>query len=97
MQGLTGSLSQDLLDYLTLSDDFLKKPPPKSTGRERYGAQYKEKLCEKARELDLQLADVIRTATGMVCGVSHAGVCVQVCQLGVVSVCGAIGVLWKCR
>lgn len=66
LQGLTGSLSQDLLDYLILSDDFLKKSPPKSTGRERYGVQYKEKLCGKARELDLQLADVVRTATGMV-------------------------------
>lgn len=43
----------------------MTKLPPKSTGRERYGAQFKEKLCEKAKELDLQLTDVVRTATGM--------------------------------
>lgn len=69
-----GSLSQDLLDYLVLSDDFLKKSPPKSTGRERYGLRYVEKLCEKAKELELQLADVVRTATGIV----RAGIVIQV-------------------
>ena len=61
---MAGSLSQDLLDFLILNDDFLKKSPPKSTGRERYGLHYVEKLCEKAKELDLHQADVVRTATG---------------------------------
>ena len=40
-----GSLAADLLDRL-LDDDFLLRPPPKSTGRERYGLAEAERLAE---------------------------------------------------
>jgi anhydro-N-acetylmuramic acid kinase len=45
-----GQVVGDLLDRL-LDDDFLTRPPPKSTGRERYGAEQAEALvCESRKE-----------------------------------------------
>jgi anhydro-N-acetylmuramic acid kinase len=40
-----GSVDGNLLERL-LDDDFLRRPPPKSTGRERYGLAEAERLAE---------------------------------------------------
>ena len=45
-----GQVLPDLLDHL-LDDDYLRRPPPKSTGRERYGRAFVERLlAERARD-----------------------------------------------
>jgi len=41
-----GSVAGDLLERL-LDDEFLRRPPPKSTGRERYGLAEAERLAEE--------------------------------------------------
>jgi anhydro-N-acetylmuramic acid kinase len=43
-----GRIDRDLLSRL-LDDDFLRRPPPKSTGRERYGTAEAEALVEEWR------------------------------------------------
>ena len=46
-----------------LEDPYLKKAPPKSTGREDYGEKYVDALMEKARDFGLSGADLMATAT----------------------------------
>lgn len=46
-----------------LKDSYLKKAPPKSTGRERYGLEYAQKWLKKARDRQLPKKDIIATAT----------------------------------
>jgi anhydro-N-acetylmuramic acid kinase len=56
-----GSVDADLLRRL-LDDDFLRRPPPKSTGRERYGLAEAETLVADwgdARNLDDLLATLV--------------------------------------
>ena len=55
---VSGALLQEML-----TDPYLKKAPPKSTGREDYGEKYVDALMEKARALDLNGADLMATAT----------------------------------
>ena len=47
-RALRGGVDAELLETL-LDDDFLRRPPPKSTGRERYGLAEAEALCERWR------------------------------------------------
>ncbi len=58
----TGSVNNELLKYM-LDDEYLKMPLPKTTGREYYGEQYVNDLCEKAQNLGINLIDVLATAT----------------------------------
>ena len=51
-----------LLDDL-LRDPYLKLPPPKSTGREYYGAAYVKKLLALGKKLHAKPNDLIRAAT----------------------------------
>jgi len=51
-------LLQELLD-----DPFLRQPPPKSTGREYFGAKYVERLRERGRHYGARPQDLVRTAT----------------------------------
>ena len=44
-------------------DPFLKKAPPKTTGREDYGAEYIARLTRKAEELRLSPEDLLATTT----------------------------------
>ena len=58
----SGKWSRELLDWM-LSDPWLQMKPPKSTGREVYGAAYTDTLTEKARELGVGDTDLLATAT----------------------------------
>lgn len=57
-----GKLNKDLLDEL-LADDYLKKPLPKSTGREKYNRIYINKIIDFSKERNISMEDVIFTAT----------------------------------
>jgi anhydro-N-acetylmuramic acid kinase len=60
-----GRVSQALLDAL-LDDPFFAQPPPRSTGRERYGANYAAALHERARIMMVDEDDVMATAVELV-------------------------------
>jgi len=55
-----GSPDRDLLARL-LDDDFLRRPPPKSTGRERYGLAEAEGLAAEWLDRDRDLDDLLAT------------------------------------
>ncbi|SDS72662.1 anhydro-N-acetylmuramic acid kinase [Paenibacillaceae bacterium GAS479] len=48
-----------------LQHPYFLQPPPKSTGRELFGAAYAESLLKRAEELGLSDADTIATATAL--------------------------------
>ncbi len=56
-----GVASLPLLDEL-LADPFFELAPPRSTGRERFGAAYAERLLEIAGTMNMREADVLATA-----------------------------------
>jgi anhydro-N-acetylmuramic acid kinase len=55
-----GQLDEVLLAEL-LDDEFLRRPPPKSTGRERYGLAEAETLAERWRREDRAVDDLLAT------------------------------------
>ena len=55
-----GSVNGDLLRRL-LQDDYLQRPPPKSTGRERYGLALARTLLDEARQNQIALEDLLAT------------------------------------
>ncbi|MBN2133153.1 MAG: anhydro-N-acetylmuramic acid kinase [Sedimentisphaerales bacterium] len=57
-----GCVDEALLKEM-LRHSFLRRRPPKSTGREEFGQQYCEWLHEEARQRRLPRADVVATAT----------------------------------
>lgn len=57
-----GTVRQPLLDWM-LRDSYLQQQPPKTTGRERYGAAYVSVLLEEASRLKISLTDTLATAT----------------------------------
>jgi anhydro-N-acetylmuramic acid kinase len=59
-RGLRGSVDRALLDRL-LDDDYLRRPPPKSTGRERYGSDEAEALAQVWRERGAEPDDLVAT------------------------------------
>ncbi|MDR9402796.1 MAG: anhydro-N-acetylmuramic acid kinase [Halothece sp. Uz-M2-17] len=46
-----------------LEADFFQQPPPKSTGRELFGADYFEQVWQQAQDYDLSAADFLATLT----------------------------------
>lgn len=48
-----------------LDDEYFREPPPKSTGRERYGAAYAAELVRRGSELGLAGNDIVATATSL--------------------------------
>ena len=58
----SGAVHAQLLAWM-LEDPYLQTPPPKTTGREVYGAAYVDTLCAKAAELGCSLTDTLTTAT----------------------------------
>jgi anhydro-N-acetylmuramic acid kinase len=57
-----GSVSEKLLAELT-SHPYLRRHPPKTTGREEFGESFVRRLLATARRLRLREADIIATAT----------------------------------
>ncbi len=59
----TGRVDEALLAELLAEDaDYLGAPPPKSTGRERYGSQFSEQLLARSAALGQRDEDLLRTA-----------------------------------
>jgi anhydro-N-acetylmuramic acid kinase len=57
-----------------LDDDFLRAPPPKSTGRERYGRAEAEALYSEWRDAGRPLDDLVATLVAFTAeAVAHAG------------------------
>jgi anhydro-N-acetylmuramic acid kinase len=59
-RGRRGRVDRELLARL-LDDDFLRRPPPKSTGRERYGLAEAEALARDWREAGRGEDDLVAT------------------------------------
>jgi len=57
-----GHLHRELLAHL-LRDRYFKLKPPKSTGREYFGATYVKKILARVRRLKLEPNDLIHTVT----------------------------------
>jgi N-acetylmuramic acid 6-phosphate etherase len=57
-----GQVNSDLLAEL-LQDPYLQEPPPKTTGRERFGAQLGEHLWQEVQTSGLSPLDLIATLT----------------------------------
>lgn len=57
-----GRVSHELLEPL-LEDPYFSRKPPKSTGREVYGAEFAARFAVRGRALGLSDADIIATAT----------------------------------
>ena len=57
-----GNVHTGLLAWM-LDDDYLTMAPPKTTGRERYGAVYVQQLLAKADQLNVSPMDCLTTAT----------------------------------
>ena len=57
-----GCVSDALLAFL-MDDPYLRRKPPKTTGREMYGAAYVDRLVAEAARLSLSDADALATAT----------------------------------
>ncbi|MBQ8160029.1 MAG: anhydro-N-acetylmuramic acid kinase [Clostridia bacterium] len=59
---MKGKISESLLSFL-LSDPYLNKQPPKTTGREHFGPEYIAKIAEHAHTEAIPDIDVLRTLT----------------------------------
>ena len=59
-----GTVSDELLNDL-LADEYLAAPPPKSTGRERFGRHFAEALLSTGRSRGLSDADIVAAATAL--------------------------------
>src|SRR5262249_5242987 len=57
-----GQIHQRLIRYL-MHDPYLKLPPPKSTGREYFGATYVKNLVAFGRTHKIKSADLLYTVT----------------------------------
>lgn len=58
----SGTINYSLVDRL-LQDDYFSQPPPKSTGRERFGADYLNKIIDLGCVDNLSPVDLIATMT----------------------------------
>jgi anhydro-N-acetylmuramic acid kinase len=58
-----GKFSDKLFNYLIKEDTYLHQSPPKSTGREHYGAEFVVKLLGKALRWRIPEPDVMHTIT----------------------------------
>lgn len=59
-----GRVREDLVSDL-LEDPYFAAPPPKSTGRERYGTAYAQALVERARAVGATTEETVATATAL--------------------------------
>ncbi|HSG82450.1 MAG TPA: anhydro-N-acetylmuramic acid kinase, partial [Gemmatimonadota bacterium] len=63
-RALAGRVDEDLLALL-LADPYFAEPPPKSTGREKFGEAYAIDLIGHGREQGLSTDDLVATATAL--------------------------------
>ena len=67
-----GTVCDALLNRLLL-DAYFEQPPPKSTGRERFGAAFVDRLVEGGQDFGCSPHDLIATATALTArSVAHA-------------------------
>ena len=59
-----GRVNSDLLAWLQ-EEPYYSRPLPKTTGREKFGAQYTACVLERGRELDLSPEDIVATVTDL--------------------------------
>ncbi|MGB9596059.1 MAG: anhydro-N-acetylmuramic acid kinase [Candidatus Poribacteria bacterium] len=57
-----GSPNKDLLDKLLLHP-FIRKNPPKTTGREEFGTHWTQKIVQEARSSGISDVDIVATVT----------------------------------
>jgi anhydro-N-acetylmuramic acid kinase len=57
-----GKISEKLLAEM-MAHEFLKKQPPKTTGREEFGEAFVEKILRSARRMRLRPEELVATAT----------------------------------
>ncbi len=67
-----GQVSEKLLRHM-LNDPYLAQRPPKTTGRERYGAEYVRPFAHMPSLKKIPLLDVLATATRFTAGVHSRG------------------------
>ena len=60
--GAAGTVREDLLEYW-MSDPYFSRTPPKTTGRELFGAQFARRILAEAP--DVPINDLIATATAL--------------------------------
>ncbi|MCE9627672.1 MAG: anhydro-N-acetylmuramic acid kinase [Candidatus Eisenbacteria bacterium] len=63
----SGRVHDALLEEL-LADPFFTLPPPRSTGRERFGESYAERLADVGENMGLTLEDTLATAVELTAG-----------------------------
>jgi anhydro-N-acetylmuramic acid kinase len=68
-----GQVDETLLNEIVAQDPYFGAPAPKTTGRERYGAAYAERLWEQAQGRGLSDADLMATATALTAETVAAG------------------------
>jgi anhydro-N-acetylmuramic acid kinase len=59
-----GTVDKQLLDEL-LRHPFFRRRPPKSTGREEFGAAFAERVCRRAGRKGLTDSDIVATVTAL--------------------------------
>jgi len=59
----SGNVSRELLKKIFEMDDYARLPPPKTTGRERYGKRFLRKVLIEAQKLKLSPKDIVTTVT----------------------------------
>jgi anhydro-N-acetylmuramic acid kinase len=74
-----------------LSDPFFATPPPRSTGRERFGPRYAEEVRRKGEAAGLTREDIMATAVELTASSIALGVSLFLAPRGGVDVVGASG------
>ena len=66
----TGTVSEKLLRF-GLKHPYFERRPPKSTGREEFGAEFSRRFVRQGRRLGLRPEDVVATATELTAATVH--------------------------
>ncbi len=58
--GMSGTVNQKIVDEL-MGDEYFKKLPPKSTGREKYNHSFLDNVIQQAKKENMSDADIVST------------------------------------
>lgn len=58
--GMSGTVNQKIVDEL-MEDEYFKKLPPKSTGREKYSHSFLDNVIQQAKKENMSDADIVST------------------------------------